>query len=89
MNKLLLSILLYFAPKRTGQDDNCEFYIYVGRLQLMCYKYMWDNLATGAFPSRQFFDYFSLNPDHVLSEEIRESTADAGYPAKVNVIFSF
>ncbi|KAJ0020825.1 hypothetical protein Pint_32222 [Pistacia integerrima] len=53
-----------------------------GRLQLMCYKYMWDNLAAGAFPSRQFFDYFSLNPEYVLSEEIRESTADEGYPAK-------
>ncbi|TXG73896.1 hypothetical protein EZV62_002475 [Acer yangbiense] len=53
-----------------------------GRLQLMCYKYMWDNLAAGNFPSRQFFDFFSLNPYHVLSEEVRENTAEAGYPAK-------
>ncbi|XP_044482623.1 exonuclease V, chloroplastic isoform X2 [Mangifera indica] len=52
------------------------------RLQLMCYKCMWDNLAAGGFPPRQFFNYFSLNPDHVLSEEIRKSSTDAGYPAK-------
>ncbi|XP_062015836.1 exonuclease V, chloroplastic-like [Rosa rugosa] len=53
-----------------------------GRLQLMCYKYMWDNLVTSEFPSDQFFDYFSLNPDCDLSEEIREVTAKSGCPAK-------
>ncbi|KAK3206058.1 hypothetical protein Dsin_020104 [Dipteronia sinensis] len=53
-----------------------------GRLQLMCYKYLWDNLVADNFPSRQFFDFFSLNPYHVLSEEVREITAEAGYPAK-------
>ena len=49
----------------------------------MCYKYMWDNLVANNFPSRQFFDFFSLNPYYVLSEEVREIMAEAGYPAKV------
>ncbi|KAL5832966.1 hypothetical protein ACOSQ3_016640 [Xanthoceras sorbifolium] len=53
-----------------------------GRLQLMCYKYMWDNLAAGNFPSRQFFDFFSLNPYYILSDEVRETMAKSGCPAK-------
>uniref|UniRef100_A0A5B7AUI1 Exonuclease V n=2 Tax=Davidia involucrata TaxID=16924 RepID=A0A5B7AUI1_DAVIN len=53
-----------------------------GRLQLMCYKYMWDNLAADNFPSRQFFDFFSLDPHYILSEEIRENTTNSGFPAK-------
>lgn len=53
-----------------------------GRLQLMCYKYMWDNLVADNFPSQKFFDYFTLNPHSILSEEIRERTADSGFPAE-------
>ncbi|KAH9660957.1 exonuclease V [Citrus sinensis] len=53
-----------------------------GRLQLMCYKYMWDNLAADNFPSMQFYDFFSLNSDCILSEEIIEKTSNAGFPAK-------
>ncbi|KAL9413062.1 hypothetical protein AB3S75_041687 [Citrus x aurantiifolia] len=53
-----------------------------GRLQLMCYKYMWDNLAADNFPSMQFYDFFSLNSDCILSEEIIEKTFNAGFPAK-------
>ncbi|KAJ7980962.1 Exonuclease V chloroplastic [Quillaja saponaria] len=52
-----------------------------GRLQLMCYKYLWDNLVADKFPSAQFFDFFALNPYYILSEELRETTADAGFPA--------
>lgn len=53
-----------------------------GRFQLMCYKYMWDNLAADNFPSMQFYDFFSLNSDCVLSEEIIEKTSNAGFQAK-------
>ncbi|KAB2042387.1 hypothetical protein ERO13_D02G184700v2 [Gossypium hirsutum] len=53
-----------------------------GRLQLMCYKYLWDTLAANSFPSGQFFDFFSLNRSYMLSKDIRERTASSGFPAK-------
>ncbi|PON62324.1 Exonuclease V [Parasponia andersonii] len=53
-----------------------------GRLQLMCYKRMWDNLVADNFPMKKFFDYFSLNPYNMLSEDIIERTANLGFPAK-------
>ncbi|KAL8089813.1 hypothetical protein AgCh_039327 [Apium graveolens] len=53
-----------------------------GRLQLMCYKYLWDNLITDEFPYKQFLNYFSLNPNHILCEDIRENTAKSGFPAQ-------
>ncbi|MFQ6629997.1 hypothetical protein Gotur_007301 [Gossypium turneri] len=53
-----------------------------GRLQLMCYKYLWDTLAANSFPSGQFFDFFSLNRSYMLSNDIRERTASSGFPAK-------
>lgn len=52
----------------------------------MCYKYMWDNLAADNFPSTQFYDFFSLDRDYVLSEDIIEITANAGFPAKVEIL---
>ncbi|KAL5544105.1 hypothetical protein UlMin_007889 [Ulmus minor] len=52
------------------------------RLQLMCYKHMWNNLAAGQFSDKKFFDFFSLNPYHNLSEEIIESSIQLGFPAK-------
>ncbi|XVE59774.1 hypothetical protein DITRI_Ditri05aG0074100 [Diplodiscus trichospermus] len=53
-----------------------------GRLQLMLYKNLWDTLVADSFPSRPFFNLFSLNPNYILSEEIREKTANSGFPAK-------
>ncbi|KDP44101.1 hypothetical protein JCGZ_05568 [Jatropha curcas] len=53
-----------------------------GRLQLMCYKHLWDNLVADKFPCKEFFDFFSLNPHYILSKEIRDNTAKAGIPAK-------
>ncbi|XP_018624196.1 exonuclease V, chloroplastic isoform X2 [Nicotiana tomentosiformis] len=53
-----------------------------GRLQLMCYKHLWDSLVADEFPSRQFFDFFSLNPYQILSAEIRENTAKCGFPTE-------
>ncbi|RXH80762.1 hypothetical protein DVH24_004676, partial [Malus domestica] len=29
-----------------------------GRLQLMCYKYIWDDLVADKFPSKKFFTFF-------------------------------
>ncbi|XP_074303486.1 exonuclease V, chloroplastic [Silene latifolia] len=53
-----------------------------GRLQLMCYKYLWDKLVSDEFPSKQFYEYFSLDPEHTLSDDIKMSTADSGFPAE-------
>ncbi|KAI4322229.1 hypothetical protein L6164_021940 [Bauhinia variegata] len=50
-----------------------------GRLQLMCYKYLWDNLVADNFPSEQFFDFFELNPQHNLCEDLRVTCADSGF----------
>ncbi|KAM7522309.1 hypothetical protein LguiA_012211 [Lonicera macranthoides] len=52
------------------------------RLQLMCYKYLWDSLVADKFPSRNFFNFFSLNPHYILSEDIRANTAKSGFPAE-------
>lgn len=52
-----------------------------GRLQLMCYKYLWDNLLANPFPSQKFLESFSLNPDYELSKQIRETAVQAGLPA--------
>ncbi|XP_022752455.1 exonuclease V, chloroplastic-like isoform X2 [Durio zibethinus] len=53
-----------------------------GRLQLMCYKNLWDTLVADSFPSRQFFNLFSLDPSYILSEDIIEKTTNSGFPAK-------
>ncbi|XP_019199121.1 PREDICTED: exonuclease V, chloroplastic [Ipomoea nil] len=53
-----------------------------GRLQLMCYKLLWDNVVADKFPSGRFFDFFSLNPNRILSAEIRENTNNSGFPAE-------
>lgn len=53
-----------------------------GRLQLMCYKYLWDSLVADDFPSRQFFEFFSLKPNHILSAGIREHSAKCGFTAE-------
>ncbi|RDY13825.1 Exonuclease V, chloroplastic, partial [Mucuna pruriens] len=47
-----------------------------GRLQLMCYKYLWDSLVADDFPSKQFFTYFGLNPQHNLCEDLKVTSAD-------------
>ncbi|KAH0715752.1 hypothetical protein KY284_008657 [Solanum tuberosum] len=53
-----------------------------GRLQLMCYKHLWDSLVADDFPSGQFFEFFSLNPNRILSAQVRESTAKCGFAAE-------
>ncbi|KZV49940.1 exonuclease V, chloroplastic [Dorcoceras hygrometricum] len=53
-----------------------------GRLQLMCYKHLWDSLVTNKFPAQKFFDYFSLNPHYILSPEVRRVTEKSGFPSE-------
>ncbi|CAA3007515.1 exonuclease V, chloroplastic [Olea europaea subsp. europaea] len=53
-----------------------------GRLQLMCYKRLWDSLVVDKFPVQKFFDFFSLNPHCILSAEIRENTAKSGFASE-------
>ncbi|KAH7677806.1 Exonuclease V protein [Dioscorea alata] len=57
------------------------------RLQLMCYKYLWDNLVVNDFSTGLFFDHFALNPQYVLSEDIRQHSSSLGFEAKVNYSF--
>ncbi|PKA66936.1 Exonuclease V, chloroplastic [Apostasia shenzhenica] len=52
------------------------------RLQLMCYKYLWDTLVLNSFPKEQFFKYFCLNPDCILSEDVNKYIVSLGLPAK-------
>lgn len=49
----------------------------------MCYKYLLDNLVSNNFPSKQFYEHFSMDPQHVLSDEVKMSAADSGFPAEV------
>ena len=53
-----------------------------GRIQLMCYKYLWDNLvANRDFPCREFYDYFELNPQRKLCKDLQKASADSGFTA--------
>lgn len=53
-----------------------------GRLQLMCYKYLWDNLTTEEFPSDNFFSYFDLDPNYLLSDDVKGYISSLGFDAK-------
>ncbi|KAJ1377706.1 Exonuclease V [Sesbania bispinosa] len=56
-----------------------------GRIQLMCYKYLWDNLVAHAyhgFPSKQFFDYFELNPKRYLCKDLQDAATYSGISAR-------
>ncbi|CAN6692479.1 unnamed protein product [Malus baccata var. baccata] len=52
-----------------------------GRVQLMCYKCIWDTLAANKFPSEKFYDFFSLKPHYILPKTIRARTVKSGFPA--------
>lgn len=49
----------------------------------MCYKYLWDDLIYSTFPSDEFFRYFNLDSQFVLSDEIKEYLNSMGFQAKV------
>ncbi|AES60682.1 defects in morphology protein 1 precursor [Medicago truncatula] len=52
-----------------------------GRIQLMCYKYLWDNLVVRDFPSKRLFEYFELNPRRNLCKDLRTACVDSGISA--------
>nr|XP_019710485.1 exonuclease V, chloroplastic isoform X1 [Elaeis guineensis] len=52
------------------------------RLQLMCYKYLWDNLVADTFPTDHFFNHFNLNPLYILSGDVKEYIVSLGFSAK-------
>lgn len=52
------------------------------RLQLMFYKRLWDNMISNNFPSKQFYEHFSMDPQHNLSDEVKMNAADSGFPAE-------
>lgn len=64
------------APPSEPQKRNA-------RLQLMCYKSLWDNIVTSEFPSSSFFQYFGLHPQRSLSKDIRKHIVDSGIGNKV------
>ncbi|KAM3208081.1 hypothetical protein ACQJBY_063024 [Aegilops geniculata] len=53
-----------------------------GRLQLMCYKYLWDSLISEKFPAENFFSYFDLNPDFLLSDDVKRYISSIGFNAQ-------
>ncbi|KAL2938279.1 Exonuclease V chloroplastic [Bienertia sinuspersici] len=53
-----------------------------GRLQLKCYKHLWDNLVCNNFPSEHFYEFFSMDPQHILSDEVKMNAANSGFPAE-------
>ncbi|KAG2616130.1 exonuclease V, chloroplastic-like isoform X2 [Panicum virgatum] len=53
-----------------------------GRLQLMCYKYLWDSLIAEKFPAENFFSYFDLDPNYLLSDNVKQYISSLGFNAK-------
>ncbi|CAL4910557.1 unnamed protein product [Urochloa decumbens] len=53
-----------------------------GRLQMMCYKYLWDNLIAEKFPAENFFSYFDLDPSYLLSDDVKRYISSLGFNAK-------
>ncbi|KAF0923998.1 hypothetical protein E2562_008348 [Oryza meyeriana var. granulata] len=54
----------------------------IGRLQVMCYKYIWDNLIGDKFPAENFVSYFDVNPGYLLSDDVQEFIRLLGLNAK-------
>ncbi|KAI3849940.1 hypothetical protein MKW98_026854 [Papaver atlanticum] len=52
------------------------------RLQLMCYKYLWDTTISTNFPVDDFFNSFGLDPQHSLSKEIQDRAINLGFHAE-------
>lgn len=53
-----------------------------GKLQLMCYKYMWDTTVSHNFSVTGFYTFFGLTPHYTLSDEIQGLVAASGIYAK-------
>ncbi|XP_024534885.1 exonuclease V, chloroplastic [Selaginella moellendorffii] len=57
-----------------------------GRLQLMCYKRLWDTLCEQAIPLDEFFSNFELDPLQELSLSIRSHIVDIKLSSKVDCL---
>lgn len=55
----------------------------LGRFQLMCYKYLWDNMIVDNFPLGDFFEYFGLDPEYIFSEDVRQHISSSTFNVKV------
>ena len=53
----------------------------------MCYKYLWDSLIAEKFPAENFFSYFDLDPNYLLSDDIKQYISSLGFDAKVPLNF--
>lgn len=52
------------------------------RFQLMCYKYLWDNLVTNTFPTEHFFRRFELNRQYTLTGDVKKYIDSIGLDLK-------
>ncbi|XP_020522183.1 exonuclease V, chloroplastic isoform X2 [Amborella trichopoda] len=52
------------------------------RLQLMCYKCLWDNLVADKFPADLFYEFFRLRPQHILSKDVKEYAGSLRFDVK-------
>ncbi|KAG8067015.1 hypothetical protein GUJ93_ZPchr0005g15963 [Zizania palustris] len=77
-----LSPILVDTKTRYRQKIPLEEQKRNGRLQLMCYKYLWDNLIAEKFPDDNFFSYFDLDPNYLLSDDINRFIGSVGFNAK-------
>jgi hypothetical protein len=53
---------------------------------MCCYK-LRDDLVYSVFPSDEFFRYFNLDSQYVLSDEIKEYSNSMSFQAKINFQF--
>lgn len=49
----------------------------------MCYKYLWDSLISEKFPTENFFSHFDLNPNFLLSDDVKRYISSIGFNAQV------
>ena len=49
----------------------------------MCHKYLWDSLIAEKFPAENFFSYFDLDPNYLLSDDVKQYISSLGFNAKV------
>jgi exonuclease V len=49
----------------------------------MCYKYLWNNLITEKFLAENFFSYFNLDSNYLLSNDVKGYISSLRFDAKV------
>ncbi|CAO2814434.1 unnamed protein product [Amaranthus hypochondriacus] len=76
------NLILVDTKTRTHSSPPAEPQRRNGRLQLMYYKYLWDNLIFVNFPSEQFYEFFSMDPQRILSDDVKMNASNSGFPAE-------